>query len=282
MQNITNFSDVNSFVAKFEDHKQTLSEREQTIKWLQVHNYPALPVAPVQDAIKHHKEVQANTEKGVWQHCPLTADLRPIGLYTGKNPSYLDKDDVPHLVNHRQYQNRLPSKKELKAWFTNRSNGIGTLGGWHNTVWLDFDVKKFLSQIECDDVAKEIAQNVRIACGQEPFLEHSHSGGWRIGVRVKQKPDFTNLALTPGGKHIGEALFIGKFTVLAPTIGPSGNPYKSLKGRQVRAQQKPSSEPKPCKNTILGSDLQTAAPQSCLKNDGFRRRSGAASLGGAR
>jgi hypothetical protein len=42
MQNITNFSDVNSFVAKFEDHKQTLSEREQTIKWLQVHNYPAL------------------------------------------------------------------------------------------------------------------------------------------------------------------------------------------------------------------------------------------------
>lgn len=56
----------------------------------------------------------------------------------------------------------------------------------------------------------------------------SHSGGWRIGIRVKQKPDFTNFALTLGGKHVGEALEEGRFTVLAPTIGPSGNPYESI------------------------------------------------------
>lgn len=228
MQNAISFTNLNNSVEKFEDHKLTREEREQTIRWLQVHNYPALPVAPVQDAIKYHKEVQAQIEKGVWQHCPLTADIKPMPLYTGKNPSYLDKDGVPHLVNHRQYQNRLPSKKELKAWFANQSNGIGTLGGWHNTVWLDFDVKKFSSQIECDDVAEGIAQNVRSHSGSEPFLERSHSGGWRIGVRVKQKPDFTNFALTPGGAHVGEALFEGRFTVLAPTIGPSGNPYESL------------------------------------------------------
>jgi hypothetical protein len=165
----------------------------------------------------------------LWQHCPLDRDtLQPIPVFTGKNPSYLDSNGKPHLVNHRQYQNRLPSKKELKAWFTNRSNGIGTLGGWHNTVWLDFDVKKFSSQIECDDVAEGIALQVRSHSGSEPFLERSHSGGWRIGVRVKQKPDFTNFALTPGGAHVGEALFEGRFTVLAPTIGPSGNPYESL------------------------------------------------------
>ena len=228
MQNATNFSKLNTSIAKFEDPKEILQERQQTIRWLQVHNYPVLPVAPVQDAIKHHKEVQANTEKGVWQHCPLTADLRPIPLYTGKNPSYLDKDGVPHLINHRQYQNRLPRKKELKTWFANPLNGIGTLGGWHGTVWLDFDVKKFPSQIECDEQASEIAAKVRDQAGSEPFLERSHSGGWRIGVRVKQKPSFTNFALAPGGKHIGEALFEGRFTVLAPTIGPSGNPYESL------------------------------------------------------
>lgn len=228
MPDATSFTNRNDSVEKFEDHKLTREERKQTIRWLQVHNYPALPVAPVQDAIKYHKEVQATREKGVWQHCPLTADLQPMPLYTGKNPSYLDKDGVPHLVNHRQYQNRLPSKKELKGWFTNRSNGIGTLGGWHNTVWLDFDVKKFSSQIECDDVAEKIALQVRSHSGSEPFLERSHSGGWRIGVRVKQKPDFTNFALTPGGAHVGEALFEGRFTVLAPTIGPSGNPYESL------------------------------------------------------
>jgi hypothetical protein len=58
-------------------------------------------------------------------------------------------------------------------------------------------------------------------------LEESHSGGWRVGVRVRVAPDFTNFALTPGGKHVGEALGTGRFTVLAPTIGLSGNSYKS-------------------------------------------------------
>lgn len=198
------------------------------IDWLIRHNYPALPVAPVQDAIKYHKEVQATIEKGVWQHCPLTTDIKPMPLYTGKNPSYLDKDGVPHLVNHRQYQNRLPKEKELKTWFANPLNGIGTLGGWHGTVWLDFDVKKFASQIECDEQALEIAAKVRDQAGSEPFLERSHSGGWRIGIKVKQKPGFTNFALLPGGRHVGEALFEGRFTVLAPTIGPSGNPYESF------------------------------------------------------
>ena len=236
MQNATNFSKLNTSIAKFEDPKEILQERQETIRWLQVHNYPVLPVAPVQDAIKHHKEVQANTEKGVWQHCPLTADLRPIPLYTGKNPSYLDKDGVPHLVNHRQYQNRLPSKKELKAWFTNPTNGIGTLGGWHNTVWLDFDVKKFSSQIECDDVAEGIAQKVRSHSGSEPFLERSHSGGWRIGVRVKQKPDFTNFALTLGGAHVGDGA-AGLAAVRSRARRPRGNNHAHRKAaaRDLRA-----------------------------------------------
>jgi phage/plasmid-associated DNA primase len=205
-----------------------IDQRQEVIEWLQSHNYPALPVAPAQDAFKHHKIVHTDSKKGIFEHCPLTADLQPTALYTGKNPSYLDKEGKPHLVNHRQYQNRLPREKELRAWFANPLNGTGTLGGWHNTVWLDLDVKKFSSQQECDDVAQEIALKVRQTCGREPFLERSHSGGWRIGVRVKQKPAFTNFALTPGGAHVGEALFEGRFTVLAPTIGPSGNPYKSL------------------------------------------------------
>ena len=118
------------------------SQRQEVIDWLIAHNYPALPVAPSQDPRKYHKVVKTDPEKGWWKHCPLERDtLQPIPLFTGKNPSYLDSNGKPHLVNHRQYQNRLPSKKELKAWFANRSNGIGTLGGWHNTVWLDFDVK---------------------------------------------------------------------------------------------------------------------------------------------
>jgi hypothetical protein len=208
------------------------SERQEVIDWLAAHNYPALPVAPAQSAWKYHKVAPGNPDQGVWSHCPLTADLEPIPLYTGKNPSYLDRDGTPHLINHRQYQNRLPRERELETWFTHPANGVGTLGGWNNTIWLDFDVKQFPSQEECDAAVLKILERKEL---QQTFIERSHSGGWRVGVRVKQKPDFTNFSVqTPwqgvstGGSHVGEALFEGRFTVLAPTIGPSGNPYQSI------------------------------------------------------
>jgi hypothetical protein len=205
--------------------KPKTSERQEVISWLKTHGYPALPVAPAQDARKYPKIVQENREKGTWQQCPLTSELQPVPLYTGKNPSYLDQNGKPHLVNHRQYQKRLPSDRELKDWFANPLNGVGTLGGWPNTIWIDFDVKQFSSQEECNAVVLKILERPEL---QQTFIERSHSGGWRIGVRVKQEPDFTNFALQPGGKHIGEALGEGRFTVLAPTVGPSGNPYRSI------------------------------------------------------
>ena len=202
------------------------SERQEVIDWLIAHNYPALPVAPTQDGRKYHKVVQAKLEQGVWTHCPLEpGTLSPVPLYTGKNPSYLDRRGIPHLVNHRQYQKRLPKALELEAWFRHQSNGVGTLGGWNNTTWLDFDVKQFPSQEECDAAVSALLERPEL---QQTLIERSHSGGWRIGVKVKQKPNFTNFSLTPGGPHVGEALYAGRFTVLAPTIGPSGNPYQSV------------------------------------------------------
>jgi hypothetical protein len=293
------------------------SERQEVIDWLIAHNYPALPVAPAQSRWKYHKVIQAHPEQGVWSYCPLEPlTLQPIPLYTGKNPSYLDRYGCPHLVNHRQYQNRLPYNRELELWFANPSNGVGTLGGWNNTVWLDFDVKQFPSQQECDAAVlkileglerlkagtlkdrsisnsgsaselveenaptcqerrealasphsqslgvstseavatqgasvapKELAQMSAITMPGAPpanlltptlftsqalpyqtLIERTHSGGWRIAVKVNQKPDFTNFSLTPGGSHVGEALYSGRFTVLAPTVGASGNPYRSI------------------------------------------------------
>ena len=209
-------------------------ERQEVINWLISHNYPALPVAPAQSVWKYHKVAPEKPELLRWSHCPLTADLQPIPLYIGKNPSYLDRTGIPHLINHRKYQKRLPKKHELEDWFANPCNGVGTLGGWNNTVWLDFDVKQFPSQEECDAAVLKILERPQGVAGrdsvllQETFIERSHSGGWRIGVKVKHKPDFTNFSLTPGGAHVGEALFKGRFTVLAPTIGASGNPYQSI------------------------------------------------------
>ncbi len=196
-----------------------LRDRQQVIDWLSDRNFPALPVAPRQDAYKYHKVVKAQVLREVWSHCPLTDNHKPIPVYTGKNPSYLDSNGHPHLVNHRRYQKQLPSQGELKQWFANRANGVGTLGGWNDAVWLDFDVKNFASQQECDRCVDSILAQPEL---QGTFVGRTHSGGWRVGVSVKPKPDFTNFALSEEGDHVGEALGAGRLTVLHG-IGVSGN-----------------------------------------------------------
>ncbi len=203
-----------------------IAERQEVIDWLKAHGYPALPVAPAQSAWDYPKVVKAKGNRG--DHCPLTEDLKPIPLFTGKNPSFLAHDGKPHLINHRRYQKQLPTERELKEWFASPINGIGTLGGWSNTAWLDLDVKQFPSQDEGDSAARQVVSNIKNQTGKEPLLERTHSGGWRIGVKVRKTPSFTNFSLSLGGKHIGEALGAGRFTVLAPTIGPSGNRYSSF------------------------------------------------------
>jgi hypothetical protein len=201
---------------------KTLQERAETINWLKTLGLPPLPVAPAQDSHKYPKR----NKKGEIEY--EKDGVTPKSLFSGKNPSYLNECGTPRLVNHKDFQKRLPTDKQLELWFANPLNGIGTLGGWHDTIWLDFDVKQFAISQECESVALEVASHIQTQAGAEPFLERSHSGGWRVGIRVKQKPDFTNFALAPGGKHVGEALGEGRFTVLAPTIGPSGNPYESI------------------------------------------------------
>jgi len=42
-------------------------------------------------------------------------------------------------------------------------------------------------------------------------------------------PNFTNFTLAPDGNHVGEALGAGRFTVLAPTVGVSGNSYRNIR-----------------------------------------------------
>ncbi|HIK04965.1 MAG TPA: AAA family ATPase [Trichormus sp. M33_DOE_039] len=198
-----------------------LLERNKTIQWLNKNGFPSLPVAPQQDPYKYPRK-----DKNGKIECESDCKT-PKPLYTGKNPSYLDKKGIPHLIQHRKYQDKLPTSQEIKTWFAHPDNGVGTLGGWNKTVWLDFDVKHFNSPQDCKHtILQWLEHNPPL---QKTFFELTHSGGFRLGIKVTNQPDFTNFALSPGGKHVGEVLSGGRFTVLSPTIGPSGNAYKSIR-----------------------------------------------------
>jgi hypothetical protein len=91
--------------------------------------------------------------------------------------------------------------------------------------WLDFDVKCYESQEACDQDVVNIIERGNL---QNTWIERTGSDGWRIAVKPRQKPSFTNFATSPNGQHLGEALFEGRFTVLSPTIHPNGKPYRRV------------------------------------------------------
>lgn len=196
-----------------------LEERSQVINALLNYGLPPLPVAPRQDPFKYpKKDSKGNIE---YQKDNFT----PKPLFTGKNPSYLDASGIPHLVNHSKYQNAIPTESELQLWFCNPLTGIGTLGNDHIT-WIDIDSNKFANQNDCDQAYKQLLDNAPIL--NDAWLEKTQSGGYRIGVTLATKKEFTNFKLSANGDHVGEALGTGRFTVLAPTVGSSGKGYENI------------------------------------------------------
>lgn len=196
---------------------------KQVIDWLLSQGLSALPVAPKQDARKYSKVTLEKDD--VYTHCKLDESLNPYPLYTGKNPSYLNRLGEPNTVDHSNYQKKQPSEAILKRWFQNPDNGIGALGKI-DFCWLDLDSKCFESQLECEGALNAIFEKCPELLGA--ICEKTHSGGYRLGFRLKEAKTFTNFSLEIGGKHVGELLGAGRFAILAPTIGPSGNPYENI------------------------------------------------------
>ena len=154
----------------------------------------------------------------------LDSTLSPTPLFTGKNPSFLGWDGKHRKLNHGQFQNRMPTEQELKRWFCNPYTGIGTLGGHNGIVWIDFDAKNYPTQDDCDHDVQALLDRI----GKPTLTEKTGSGGYRVAVVPTVKPTFTNFSSEPGGKHLGEALFAGRYTVLAPSQHPNGNYYTEL------------------------------------------------------
>lgn len=172
-----------------------------------------LPVAPEQPAdLYPAKDKNGNLRRD------KTGALIPA--FTGKNPSYLDSNGIPHLVHHTQYQKQQPTAADLQLWFSNPANGVGCLGSEH--IWfIDFDAKNFESEADCQARVLEewLNQYPQLEGAQ---VEQTQSGGFRIWIKFEQPLSFTNFCLEPGGKHVGEILGQGRFAVLAPTMGTSG------------------------------------------------------------
>jgi len=195
---------------------------DYAVSWLLRHNLSPLPIAPKQDPFRFYKVVKGTNGGG--DYCPLDK-LKPCPLLTGKNPSDLDKSGTPHLVRHTQYNTRHPNASELKEWFTNPLNGVATLGT-ESVTWIDIDATKFKSLSECQNEFDKLLE--REPKLKEAPIKKTQGGGYRIGIKPKNKLGYTNFSLYPNGGHVGELLGPGRVAVLAPTVGPSGGLYEVI------------------------------------------------------
>jgi predicted P-loop ATPase len=171
-----------------------------------------LPIAPAQDAAAFPKKDRSGK-------ILLNEDGSPKALFNGKNPSYLDANNQPKLINHCKYQNSQPSQDLIDLWWKNPKNGIGCLGT-DDFIWIDIDSKNFLSQNECYIAFNMLVKNNPVL--ETAWTEKTQSGGFRIGVKLSEKKTFTNFGLSSHPGHIGEVLGAGRFAVLAPTVGVCG------------------------------------------------------------
>jgi hypothetical protein len=169
----------------------------KTIKALLALGCPPIPVVPKQNPRDKWCHRVVKTKDGNL-FCPLDKNLNPIPKFTGKNPSYLDRNGSPRICKHGEFQSRLPTDAELRRFFCHPDTGIGTLGGHAGVDWLDFDVKCYESQQECDQDVINIIERGNL---QNTWIERTGSGGWRIAVKPRQKPSFTNFATNPNGQH---------------------------------------------------------------------------------
>ncbi len=189
--------------------------RTTTIARLKAMGLPVLPVAPAQDAQQYPAKNRAG-------EILRATDGQPKPMFTGKNPSFLDRDGQLRLIAHRQFQTRLPHEWELEQWFAHPANGVMTMGGWRNIIWIDIDVKRYSSPRRCERSVRQWLAGYPSL--NATWIERTHSGGWRFAVQVQEMPTFSNFGFRRG-QHLGEILGTGRLTVLAPTIGPSGNAY---------------------------------------------------------
>ena len=141
----------------------------------------------------------------------------PIG-YKAKRPDYGALKQVGSTINGRAvwqtYQEQLPTKSELKAWFSNNLRNIAIVTGWQNLVILDID------NLPLYGVWRTWASHTRAELLNTYRVQTSR--GLHLYYYMNNPPE---TGLKWPGIDVKAA---GGYCLIDPSIHPSGKPYKAF------------------------------------------------------
>ena len=199
-------------LTRYTDCTELEKHRNEAIERLLALGLSPLPVAPLQDADLY----PARDQKG---RIIVNKDGTFKPLFNGKNPSYLDSDGIPHIIQHSDFQHRQPTQAELDLWFCNKQTGLGYL---HTSIapnlrTQDIDQKDFQNISDC---YRSLSRLLQFPEFEGADIQGSISGGYHLLIECEA--EFTNFKFkdfeSKTGKH-GELLGVGRFVVCFPTPG---------------------------------------------------------------
>lgn len=151
--------------------------------------------------------------------------------FTGKNPSFVNKDGEFKLIKHGNYVNTKPTSDEVRSWWSpdenyySFCNGMCLVCGINGIYCIDFDAKHYDNQEEIDRKVKEIEDQYNHYI---LWIDKTPNQGYHIFVKLESKPDFTNFTTEIQGSHRGELLGEGRIAVINPTINFKNKGYTTI------------------------------------------------------
>jgi putative DNA primase/helicase len=171
--------------------------------------------------------------------CHQTA-LNALDLGYSPIPPKEDGSKAPDVSSWKEYQNRLPTRQDVDAWYTRPRTGVGLVTG--NLELLEFDKRSdYCAYEDFKAAAADVGLGELVEKIEAGYLERTPSGGFHWFYVCDEARPNTKLAERPaptGGDPHGREVLIetrgaGGYAIIAPTKGrvhPSGQPYVLLRG----------------------------------------------------
>ena len=173
----------------------------------------------------------------------LSSALAYLGLGLSVFPLSPREKKPPIQFKWEPFQHKLPTEEQIKAWFEGRDNNIAVVtGNVSRLIVIDIDGEVAKSYVE-DAIHRKVRRDTKQAINSTLWTE-TGGGGYHLLIRYNPeefdtdhavRSQIKNAVLWRGHDSHSEVRLKsdGAYVVFPPSIHPSGNAYKFVRGKGI-------------------------------------------------